>query len=78
MTRKTAGLGIPSRYTETGKTLKGGFGEIVILHDGFLARDVVLKKLQDPSDDSQLRAELTGAEQRPLRHTELRDWLRGS
>lgn len=49
---------IPSRYIDTGKRFSGGYGEIAVLHDSFLDRDVVLKVIHDVADRDQLQAEL--------------------
>lgn len=57
-TARSKSLNVPDRYKETGVHLQGGFGEIRILHDEFLDRQVALKTIQNPSDLAQLTAEV--------------------
>lgn len=51
-------IAIPDRYTETGKKFRGGFGEVVVLHDSLLDRDVALKVIHSAGDEDQLRNEI--------------------
>jgi serine/threonine protein kinase len=51
-------LKIPDRYGKTGKTFSGGYGEVHVLHDSFLDREVVLKIIKDVSDRDQLQTEV--------------------
>ena len=54
----TKKIKLPNRYVDTGKHFKGGFGEVQILHDQFLDRDVALKTIQDVKNFAQLKAEV--------------------
>lgn len=61
-------LTIPTRYADTGKRFSGGFGEILVLHDSFLDRDVVLKILKNVTDQDQLQAEVVSMSEIHSKH----------
>ena len=49
---------LADRYEDVGPTLKGGQGEVVVCHDIWLERDVVIKRLHTGGDPTTLQKEI--------------------
>lgn len=56
------------RYTHIRNLSPGGFGQIQLLKDTFLDREVILKSMQNPTDNDQLLREIAGLSKARSRH----------